>query len=44
MPDTLEEKVREGEESASGPTHKPAGGGGKKGKKDRKKKALEDDW
>ena len=37
-----EEKLRAGDDGASLPTHKP--GGGKKGKKDRKKKALEEVW
>ena len=40
----LEEKLKEGDASGSVPTHKPGTGGGKKSKKERKKKALEDDW
>ena len=41
-----EEKVREGEgETAAAQKPAGAGGGGKKkGKKDRMKKALDDDW
>ena len=37
-----EEKLKAGDDGASLPTPKP--GGGKKGKKDRKKKALEEVW
>ena len=37
-----EEKLKVGDDGGSVPTPKP--GGGKKGKKDRKKKALEEAW